>query len=256
MTTVGTIEERAERDTTRFFAIVAGVVALVLSAVVVFVVRHDGVTSPTVEPRTGVNTPLPASPKTLIAADVSWSKFFATSLPAASAGPHEISENRAREFDRTAAGAVLAAIHIGARIGTTAGPAVFEPTIREQVVGADKDRLLGQVQASYDEARSRYGVGPSGEIEYPAVERAATANSWVAAYRVDLFTPEAATVQLLLRTVAPGTTNPFFVNLATNVRWVEGDWRLVAPVDGNQATGSSRVQEPPAGYVLLGQPEE
>jgi hypothetical protein len=186
----------------------------------------------------------------LTADNVVFQEFFGTELPtSSSAGPRETPDSRALGFSHSEAGAVLAAVHIASRSQNAVGPAVFEPTIKEQVVGEDRDKLLSVTQQAYTEAAATSSTGPHGEIT-SAFEKARQQRSGVWAYRVDSYTESLAVVNLLLRTVPSGTAA--YVNLPLTVRWVDGDWRLVAPVNGELGAGSQQLNDVPAGYVVIG----
>src|SRR4051794_6754473 len=72
-------------------------------------------------------------PADLLATDIA-----GVSLPVSrTAGPREFAGGLARGFSHDRAGAALAAVHTIVRVAPQAGPAVFEATLRDQVVGAD-----------------------------------------------------------------------------------------------------------------------
>jgi hypothetical protein len=83
-----------------------------------------------------------APSETLTAENVKFSDVYGAQIPSSAAGPKETAGGRALGFERSPAGAVLAAINIFARAESRPGPGVFEPTITEQVTGPDKDKLL------------------------------------------------------------------------------------------------------------------
>jgi hypothetical protein len=118
-----------------------------------------------------------------------------------------------------------------------------------QCVDRLRTRLLARVQQGYAEGAATARTGPNGELLAP-FEKAAREQSGVWAYRIDSYTASSALVNLLLRTVPAGT--PAYVNLALTVQWIDGDWRLVAPLNGDLAGGTQQVPDVPAGYVVLG----
>ncbi|HVL51824.1 MAG TPA: hypothetical protein VM754_10040 [Actinomycetota bacterium] len=180
---------------------------------------------------------------------VQWRDLFGLALPVTDAGPRRLANGLATGFERSEAGAALAGIHIMYRVEAGPGPAVFEPTIREQVVGADKARLLLNAQNRYQEAKISEAPGPNGEVleRYREAQRVQTT---VWGYRVDAYTPESASVGVLLRTMNAG--GPVYANFDLTMRWIEGDWRLVAPVNGELQTALHILEQVPPGYVLLG----
>ncbi len=253
------IEEQARKRTTIALAVLAGLLALVVTLVTVLVLRSGDDAAPAPDGGVGAGssdpggvTPRPAAEE-LNAETVVWEDLFGTPVPTSAAGPHDRIGNRAAGFDQSPAGAVLAAIHISYRAEVSNGPAVFEPTLSEQVVGDDKETWLSNLQEVYAAERARGAVvGPSGELT-DDLKKAIREESQVWGYRVDAYDSTAASVQLLLRTIPTGQAEPTFVNLTTTVRWVDGDWRLVAPVEGDPASGASQVNSVPEGYVLLGE---
>lgn len=186
---------------------------------------------------------------TLTAENVKFQEFFGVQLPTTSAGPRQIEGNRAVGFEHSPDGAVLAAIHILYRASASPGPAVFEPTIREQMVGSDRDAFLAKIQRDYGTAATA-GTAPGGELA-GAADQAKAIQSSVWAYRLDLYDPAGVSVQVLLRSV-PSGSGPLFVNMGLSVKWVDGDWRLVAPLNGEFASVARQVPEVPAGYVVIG----
>lgn len=129
------------------------------------------------------------------------------------------------------------------------GPSVFEPTIDEQVVGADKEALLTRVRQSYTENVTTMRTGPNGEL-VAVFEKGRTEQSGVWAYRVDSYTAASALVNLLIRSVPGGV--PSYVNLGVTVNWDRGDWRLVAPLNGDLVGQAQRLTEVPGGYTVIG----
>ncbi len=254
------VEEQARRRTTVALAIVAGAVAMVVALVAVLMLRGGGEGA---EPAPGGEagsaagdpggtSPAPAA-EVLNADTVVWQDLFGIPVPAGPPRPREVAGNRTTGFEQSPAGAVLAAINIMYQTQPSIGPAVFEPTIAEQVVGDDKATWLAKLKESYaeDKAQGRQ-TGPHGEL-IDALAQATREKSQVWGYRVDAYDSAAASVQVLMRTEPVGLVEPVFVNLALTVQWVEGDWRLVAPVDGDPSTGASQVDDVPKGYVVLGE---
>lgn len=186
---------------------------------------------------------------TLTADNVTFSDVYGRQFPSAAAGPHDTRNGRAIGFDRSPAGAVLAAINIFARAESPPGPAVFEPTINEQVVGPDRDRLLEKAKTGYAEGAPR-GTAPDGSLS-AAIEEARPNRIGMWAYRVDAYDGSSATVNVLLRQLLPEGSYAYF-NFPFTVRWLDNDWRLVAPLNGEFSSVIQRVSEVPATYVVIG----
>jgi len=134
-------------------------------------------------------------------------------------------------------GAVLAAAHISLRLSPQAGPAVFEPTLAEQVIGADQAALRQHLEDDYTTARAQLGV-PYGA---PAGQLYSTARG----YRVSV-AGDSADVALLIE--GPGQSGSVLIALSLHVRWVNGDWALVAPTGGDWNT-AARVTTDSSGYT-------
>ncbi|GII56100.1 hypothetical protein Pth03_44890 [Planotetraspora thailandica] len=168
----------------------------------------------------------PATPTTSPRqAHITWQDFHGVRLPLSDIdGPRVLDHDRAQGFSHTQQGALLAALHIAVRANSQWGPAVFEPTITEQVTGPDADRLLEQARTTYEQNRQEAGLPPGSPLGKAYVDEEA--------YRWQSYTPDAATVDLVSAGPDPrGTT----VRARTRVQvvWRDGDWRVVAPLDGD-----------------------
>lgn len=247
--------EQARRRATATVAVVVGIIATLLAAAVVFLVqRGDKPGDPNVAGSSpgGPVTNGPVTSETLEAGDVTYSDFYGVPLPVSPAGPHEVDGRLASGFDRSPAGLVLAAVHITYRVGSDVGPAVFEPTIEHQMVGSDRATFLAARNDEYATNRARYGAGADGEIT-SAFEQAVRERSRPWAYRVEAFDSSVGSVHLLLRTVPPGS-EPLYVDITYTLQWVDGDWRLAAPLNGDWGSVATSVKDIPQGYTIIGRP--
>lgn len=218
----------------RAAAVVAIVVALAAVGAVLWFTRDK---DPTPDPTTPVTqtassatatptdirTPTETGPSEIVDG---WSvtEVAGITLPVSiEAGPYELSDGRSRGFAPSELGAVMAALHLISRTGGYATPAVFEPTIAEQVVaGDDQQRLLAVAQAAYDQGVRDQGRGdPRGS---------ATARG----YRVVVYSDDASTVELW--TEASGPNGQVRIGTTVEVVWNESDWTLVPPRDGAWTT--------------------
>lgn len=149
-------------------------------------------------------------------------------------GPRERPAGRAKGFSQSPAGAVLAAMHLVVCTSPQVGPAVWQPTLRDQVVGPDAAAFADAIQRDYDEARERLQVPygePLGRI-YGAIR----------GVRVDAYGPQAASLRLLIE--APdGNGGLARAAAVVQVSWSGTDWQLIAPPRGSWA--SVRVLIPP-----------
>jgi hypothetical protein len=229
----------------------AGVIALLLAVVAVILLRGGGDKTTSPSRGGGAQTTGKGGQEaaTLTADNVTFEDFYGVALPKSDAGPAKVTNGRALGFEHSPNGAVLVAIHILYRASASPGPSVFEPTVKDQVVGPDRDTFLSKIQRDYA-AAAPSGTGPNGELAGTA-DQARAIQSKVWAYRVDAYDSSVASVQVLLRSM-PGGTGPLYVNLALTVKWIDGDWRLVAPLNGEFASVSRQVSDVPQSYVVIG----
>ncbi|SNT65697.1 hypothetical protein SAMN05421812_12540 [Asanoa hainanensis] len=236
------------RRRTRAIGVVASTVLLAITAGVTgLVVALNGQTGATATGQGGPGTAgpgalhvttEPADPAPLSTAPsstVAWTTVAGAGVPvSATAGPADSAGGRARGFARTPFGAVLAAAHISVRLSPQAGPAVFEPTLRDQVVGPDAAALADRVEDDYQQARAQLGL--------PHGEPAGRLYSTIRGYQVDVESIDRPTVRLLIE--GPGASGgSVLVSLVSELQWVDGDWALVAPADGDWSTETSVVTD-------------
>ncbi|MFD0906089.1 hypothetical protein, partial [Actinomadura sediminis] len=155
-------------------------------------------------------------------AGVAWRDYHGVLLPHAADGPRESGDGPAFGFARSPRGALLAAVHIVVRAHALWGPRVFEPTIRNQVIGPDTAALLEATQRSYDRHRGDRPYGEALGRAYMVVE----------GFRWLGYSPRSATLDLV--TAGPGDSNVTVrAAIRVQVRWENGDWRVVAPPGGS-----------------------
>lgn len=163
----------------------------------------------------------------------SWAGFHGIQLPvSAHDGPRERSGGLAAGFADTPRGALLAAINIGVRTAALWGSAIYAPTIRRQVTGADAAALLAADNQSYRALRATAQVRDG-----QAAGRGYAAET---AYRFVSWSPGAATVDVV--SAGPGSSGTTVMAVTRlQVLWLRGDWRLVAPPGGNWANSAAPV---------------
>jgi hypothetical protein len=187
---------------------------------------------------TGVVT---VAPKAAQDDQVTWVDLDGMTLPVSStAGPRRLDAGRASGFAHTERGAAFAAANLLARTFPFVGPAVFEPTIAQQVVGPDAAALARQTSQTYRLAAAANGVRdgmPTG-----------TSGDWIVGYAVDRpGTPDDTTIRVLVR--GDDTNGPLFGEFRVRLVWRDGDWRLVAPAWGDWRSTVTRLSSPdPSGY--------
>ena len=153
------------------------------------------------------DTPAAAAP----APDVSMVYWRGMELPVSKiAGPTTFTDTSVGGFTRSALGAAIAAAHLVVRTDPVAGADAFEPVLATQVVGA-KDRLADAVHA---QAAQTVEAGTPGTL---------------LGWRLDGDPATGAVVAHLAVEQAGGSR----VDFAVPLRWVDGDWRIDAPAEGD-----------------------
>ncbi|GAA1026160.1 hypothetical protein GCM10009557_02860 [Virgisporangium ochraceum] len=154
--------------------------------------------------------------------DLTWERVAGIDLPASKEhGPRNRNLGRSAAFAQSPPGAVLAALHLIVRTSYQAGPAVWEPTLRDQVVGPDAVAYAEEVRADHRAALRR---GDKADRIYAAI----------AGIRLDSYRPEAASMRVLIE--APTGTGTARAAALVQVAWSDNDWRLVAPPHGDWST--------------------
>ncbi|MDG4833027.1 hypothetical protein O7627_27520 [Solwaraspora sp. WMMD1047] len=161
-------------------------------------------------------------------ADLRWTAVAGLPLPvSATVGPRDLSGGRARGFAIGQAGAMLAVVHLVVRTSPQVGPAVFGPTLREQVVGPDAASYAEAVHGDYEAQRE--------QLLLPPGEPLGRIYGSITGLRVDSYSDDAASLRLLIE--APGRDGGIErAATVVQVAWSGGDWKLVAPPQGDWST--------------------
>jgi hypothetical protein len=175
-------------------------------------------------------------------ASFTWQDFHGVRLPLSSTdGPRTLKRDLAEGFARTQQGALLAALHIGVRANAQWGPDVFEPTITRQITGPDAGQLLTNTRRQYEQSRQEAGLP----------ERSPLGRAYVTeeAYRWQSYTADAGTVDIVSAGPSPAGTT---VRASTRVQvvWLDGDWRVIAPLGGDWGNSATELTELD-GYTML-----
>ncbi|WP_124861771.1 hypothetical protein [Micromonospora arida] len=228
---------RARRTTRRRTTALCLTAAAVLGAAAVTVVFGGGPDRPV----TSTLGPVLVRPETtdgqaFLPNDLGWADVAGVSVPvSAQSGPRNSSEGRARGFAHDPGGAVLAAVHIVVRVNPQVGPAVFGPTLRTQVIGADAAAMRAQVAQAYDELRGQVGVAdgqPVGRL-----------NATLLGYRIVSYTDDEVALRLLTE-ASGGSGSSLMVSTEVRVRWTDSDWALLAPAGGTFDQAVTVVLDP------------
>ena len=155
------------------------------------------------------------------------------------AGPRVFTETRATGFSHDPQGAALAAVHISTHIDPYTGPAVFTPTIEEQVVSATAggaaggtvtgtEAMVRRTQKLYEKAAAQRDL--SAEAIADGVPILAPTGD-ISAWRIGTFRPDAVTTVELLVTTPQGQRLIYEVPVV----WRDGDWRVMFATEAGGA---------------------
>jgi hypothetical protein len=162
-----------------------------------------------------------------------WLDYHGIALPvSATAGPRDIHNGLSGGFTDTPAGAVLAAVNIAVRTSAQWGPRIYQPTINHHVIGPAAGMLLAADNSGYAAMRAAAHAAPGQPVGRAyAVE---------AAYRLVRYTLRSATTAIVSDGPASNGTAVLAVT-RIHVRWLRGDWRVVAPPRGTWASSATTV---------------
>jgi hypothetical protein len=224
---IAAARRRTRRLLTAIIAVCGGLALLIYPAGL-YVDAHLGQSTPSTSPPVKSTPSVSASPSPqsdlVLAADTVWVALAGVDLPESSTtGPHDVSDGLARGFAHTTVGSVVAALHLAVRTTPNVGPAIFEPTLQDQVVGPSAEAMSQAVEADYQQSATRLGVHygqPLGDLPaHPVGVQVVAATT----DQVDLS---------LLTEAADAAGVGQFAACAVSVVWSDGDWRLLAPPGG------------------------
>lgn len=142
------------------------------------------------------------------------------------AGPANTDNYLALGFARTPLGAAVAAVNIGTRTNGFMGEPIYRPTLERQVIGPGQQDLLLLAERR-------------GNPQVPGPEdRVSAASVRYYGFTIDAYNPQVATVSYL--GIVPRDGKEIYYAQQVTLRWVDGDWRLVAPPDGD-FTGAAKI---------------
>jgi hypothetical protein len=157
-----------------------------------------------------------------------WFDFYGIDLPvSATAGPHRIHNGLSWGFTDTPLGAVLAAVNITVRTSAQWGPGIYRPTINHHVIGPAAGILLAADNSDYAALRAAARVAPG--------RPAGRAYAVEAAYRMARYT-------VVVVSEGPASNGTAVLAVTRiHVRWLRGDWRVVAPPGGTWSRSAAAV---------------
>ncbi|MGH3827345.1 MAG: hypothetical protein ACRDQX_09255 [Pseudonocardiaceae bacterium] len=210
------------KNRTALWVIATVVTVAVLAGGAYFVGRGEG----------GAATPsgsaAPAGPSTAM---ISWSIVGDEPVPASPGhGPRDTEGGLAKGFSHDTLGAVLAAVNIGFRLASEAGPQVYESTAREQ--------CFGDVNSEITQIRNSFSNAPPGDTKPSEI--------W---YRVASGDPAGDLVLMSIGLKTPqSVARGGYAGLDMTMQWVDGDWKMQVPLARPSIIPSV------SGYTLLGRP--
>jgi hypothetical protein len=229
----------------RFAAFLAVALLLVAAAAAHATGAHvgHGTTAQATHPRSSVTHRRPAkgsrhvrpyrTSQSAPGTGLSWTDFHGIELPiSVHDGPHHMRNGLAWGFTDTAHGALLAAVNVVVRTAALWGPAIYQPTIRDQVTGPDTSALMAADASGYAAIQAAAHVRPGRPVGRGYASEAG--------FRFVAYTPADATVDVVTEGPSTGGSN---VLVATRIEvvWLRGDWRVVAPSGGNWAHSAAVI---------------
>jgi hypothetical protein len=211
---------------------------LLLAAVIAFAAwaqhyTHRHAAADAVAPTGTAPAARPHAPASPVTATVRWTDFHGIEVPVSpQAGPHHIHNGLSGGFTDTRLGAVLASVNIGVRTAAQWGPRIYQPTINHHVIGPAARLLLAADNSDYAALRAAAHVAPG--------QPAGRGYAVEAAYRLISYTPRSATAAIVTEGPASNGTTVLAVT-RVRVRWLRGDWRVVAPPGGTWSSSATAV---------------
>lgn len=239
MTAADADRQRSQRLLVMAAAVTVALVA-VLAVLIVVLLR---------DPATQAAAPRQPTPSASKAAtfepDISWASVSGVDLPVSRIhGPRTLTKVTAAGFSDSEIGAAIAAVHIVSRSSAAAGPAVFEPTITQQVTGVNAAAMKLLAAQQYEQLRAAQGVAAGEPI---------TGDADVLGYRIDAYAPREFTARVQVFLGSPDlSARGQLLRLDIQLQRAAGDWRVVAPPRGDWGTVTTTLSRPPDGLISYG----
>lgn len=236
MTAAGTGDQRRARATLGLLAAAAAVLITALVVLAYVLVRDQ-------EDATATEaSPVPGSHQATTA-DIAWESVAGVDLPVSRAhGPRATGDGRAAGYSASELGAALAAVHILVRTGSNVGPDIYEPTITQQVTGANAAAMKVLTDQQYQQLRATIGVEDGAPLP--------GGNAEVLGYRVAAFAADSATVEVVMTSPDLGGQ---VVRFGVVLRRSANDWQVVAPPRGDWGSVITTLSTAPDGTLRYGE---
>jgi hypothetical protein len=154
-------------------------------------------------------------------------------------GPRILSGGRAASYTHDAEGAALAAVQVLVRTSPTAGAEIAQPVLAEQVVGPNAGALAGSL------ASAPPGAGPG--LVVPRND------AKMVGYRITSYRQGGTTAVVEVVLSSPGMPTGQVVDFTVSLQWLDDDWRVLAPPDGDWGSVATTLAAAPVGTRDYGQ---
>ena len=186
--------------------------------------------------------PVTESPKSL--PDITWAKTAGVDLPLSRThGPRTVTAATASGFSNSELGAAIAAVHVLIRSSAAAGPVVFEPTITQQVTGANAAAMKLLVAQQYEQLRRDKGAAAGEPI---------AGDAEVLGYRVGAYDSRASAVIQVFLTSPELSAKGQRLRFDVRLQRADDDWRVVAPPRGDWGAVTTTLSGSPDGLLSYG----
>lgn len=223
-------------QTTLILLAASAAVLITVVVLLAYVLAHD--------PKDATATPATPRPGShhSTTADVAWEPVAGVDLPISRAhGPRTTDDGRAAGYSGSEFGAALAAVHILVRTGANVGPDIYEPTITQQVTGANTAAMKVLTDQRYQQLRATAGVEDG--------EPLPGGNAEVLGYRIAAFADGTAAVEVVMTSPdLGGQVLMFGVALQRSA----DDWLVVAPPRGDWGAAATTLSTAPDGTLRYG----
>jgi hypothetical protein len=227
------------RARSRWMLTACVIASAVLATVVIVFNRWGGPSSPAATPK---NPPATGSQTPTFPPDVTWVPVAGVKLPVSRLhGPRSVTAVTASGFTRSELGAALAAVNVLVRSSAGAGPNIYEPTITQQVTGANVAAMKLLADEQYERLRAGSAVPEGAPI---------LGDAEVRGFRILAFGNAQPTARVGVVFASPDLrARGLLVQSVVQLQWSYDDWRVVAPPRGDWGAVTTTVSTEPAGML-------